>query len=62
MAGVQILMVPELGHEAGVTGTTAQRPHEHDNHVGREGPTHVDSSNPFCLFLSTERSPFSAYG
>jgi len=62
MAGVRILMAPGLGHEAGVTGTTARRPHEQDNHVGRVGPTHVDSANPLCLFLSTERSPFSAYG
>ena len=62
LAGVRILMAPELGHGAGVTGTTTQRPHEHGKYVGRMGPTHVDSANPFCLFPSTECSPFSAYG
>lgn len=62
MAGVRIRMAPEQGHEAGVTGTTPRRRHEHGSYVGREGPTHINSANPFCLLVSSECSPFSPYG
>ena len=34
LAGARILMVPNLGHEAGVTGTTTRRPHKNGNYVG----------------------------
>lgn len=62
MAGVRLRMALEQGHGAGVTGTTPRRRHEHGNHVGREEPTHIDSADPFCLFISSECSPFPTYG
>ena len=62
MAGVRIRMALAPGHEAGVTGTIARRRHEPGNHVRREGATHIDSANPFCLLVSSECSPFFTYG
>lgn len=61
LSGARILTAPNLGHGAGVTGTTTRRPHEHEIYVGSVSPTHVDSANPFCLFISAECSPFSPY-
>ena len=61
LAGARILMAPNLGHGAGVTGTATRRPHKNGNYVVKVGSTHVDSANPLCLFLSTECSPFFAY-
>jgi hypothetical protein len=54
-------MGPELGHEAGGTGTVARIPPQSDSQSGGDSHTHVDSTDPFRLLLGAKCSPFFPY-